>query len=92
MARFPSFLFSGRSDHSGQPGYCLPVKGLDGADMKAHGNVFEHEYEIERDGDTVIGIGQFPAQVVPLNGPYRCTGNIQPHEHFTHHHFVRTAV
>ena len=25
----------------------------DGADMKAHGNVVDHEYEIERDGDTV---------------------------------------
>src|SRR5215212_3365927 len=25
----------------------------DGADMKAHGNVLDHEYEIERDGDTV---------------------------------------
>ena len=24
-----------------------------GADMKAHGNVVDHEYEIERDGDTV---------------------------------------
>ena len=24
-----------------------------GADMKAHGNIVDHEYEIERDGDTV---------------------------------------
>ena len=30
----------------------------DGADMKAHGNVFDHEYEIERDGDTVAAISK----------------------------------
>jgi hypothetical protein len=30
----------------------------DGADMKAHGNVFDHEYEIERDGDTVATISK----------------------------------
>jgi uncharacterized protein YxjI len=29
-----------------------------GADMKAHGNVVEHEYEIERDGDTVATISK----------------------------------
>ena len=28
----------------------------DGADLKAHGNVVEHEYEIERDGDTIATI------------------------------------
>ena len=26
----------------------------DGEDMMAHGNVLDHEYEIERDGDTVV--------------------------------------
>ena len=30
----------------------------DGADMKAHGNVVDHEYEIERDGDTVAAISK----------------------------------
>jgi uncharacterized protein YxjI len=29
-----------------------------GADMKAHGNVLDHEYEIERDGDTVATISK----------------------------------
>jgi uncharacterized protein YxjI len=29
-----------------------------GADMKAHGNVIDHEYEIERDGDTVATISK----------------------------------
>jgi uncharacterized protein YxjI len=29
-----------------------------GADMKAQGNVFDHEYEIERDGDTVATISK----------------------------------
>ena len=30
----------------------------DGDDLKAHGNVFDHEYEIERDGDTVATISK----------------------------------
>jgi uncharacterized protein YxjI len=30
----------------------------DGADMKAHGNVLDHEYEIERDGDTIATISK----------------------------------
>jgi uncharacterized protein YxjI len=30
----------------------------DGTDMKAHGNVVDHEYEIERDGDTVATISK----------------------------------
>jgi len=30
----------------------------DGADLKAHGNVVDHEYEIERDGDTVAQISK----------------------------------
>jgi uncharacterized protein YxjI len=30
----------------------------DGADMKAHGNVLDHEYEIERDGDTVATVSK----------------------------------
>ena len=29
-----------------------------GDDMKAHGNVVDHEYEIERDGDTVAKISK----------------------------------
>jgi uncharacterized protein YxjI len=29
-----------------------------GADMKAHGNVVDHEYEIERDGDTVATVSK----------------------------------
>jgi uncharacterized protein YxjI len=29
-----------------------------GADMKAHGRVGDHEYEIERDGDTVATISK----------------------------------
>jgi len=30
----------------------------DGADMKAHGNVVDHEYEIERDGDVVATVSK----------------------------------
>jgi uncharacterized protein YxjI len=30
----------------------------DGADLKAHGNVVDHEYEIERDGDTVAQVSK----------------------------------
>ena len=30
----------------------------DGADMKAHGNIVDHEYEIERDGDTVATVSK----------------------------------
>ena len=29
-----------------------------GADMKAHGNIVDHEYEIERDGDTVATVSK----------------------------------
>jgi uncharacterized protein YxjI len=36
--------------------FAIDVK--DGADMKAHGNVVDHEYEIERDGDTVAAISR----------------------------------
>jgi uncharacterized protein YxjI len=36
--------------------FAIDVK--DGADMKAHGNVVDHEYEIERDGDTVATISR----------------------------------
>jgi uncharacterized protein YxjI len=36
--------------------FAIDVK--DGADMKAHGNVVDHEYEIERDGDTVATISK----------------------------------
>ena len=30
----------------------------DGPDLKAHGNIVDHEYEIERDGDTVANISK----------------------------------
>jgi uncharacterized protein YxjI len=30
----------------------------DGPDLKAHGNIVDHEYEIERDGDTVARISK----------------------------------
>ncbi len=30
----------------------------DGPDMKAHGNIVDHEYEIERDGDTVAEVSK----------------------------------
>lgn len=30
----------------------------DGKDLKAHGNVVDHEYEIERDGDTVATVSK----------------------------------
>ena len=30
----------------------------DGPDMKAHGNIVDHEYEIEQDGDTVAEISK----------------------------------
>ena len=36
--------------------FAIDVKG--GADMKAHGNIVDHEYEIERDGDTVATISR----------------------------------
>jgi uncharacterized protein YxjI len=36
--------------------YAIDVDG--GADMKAHGNVVDHEYEIERNGDTVARISK----------------------------------
>jgi uncharacterized protein YxjI len=36
--------------------FAIGVEG--GADMKAHGNVVDHEYEIERDGDTVATISK----------------------------------
>ena len=36
--------------------FAIDVKG--GADMKAHGNLVDHEYKIERDGDTVATISR----------------------------------
>ena len=30
----------------------------DGEDLKAHGNIVDHEYEIERDGDTVAKVSK----------------------------------
>ncbi len=29
-----------------------------GADLKAHGNILDHEYEIERDGDEVASVSK----------------------------------
>src|SRR5436309_15050053 len=34
--------------------FAIDIEG--GADLKAHGNVVDHEYEIERDGDTIATI------------------------------------
>ena len=36
----------------------LPIDVKGGADMKAHGNIVDHEYEIERDGHTVATISK----------------------------------
>ena len=36
--------------------YVVEVEG--GDDLKAHGNVVDHEYEIERDGDTVATVSK----------------------------------
>ena len=36
--------------------YIIDVDG--GEDLKAHGNVVDHEYEIERDGDTVAKVSK----------------------------------
>jgi uncharacterized protein YxjI len=34
------------------------IEFADGAELKAHGNIVDHEYEIERDGDTVARISK----------------------------------
>ena len=34
------------------------VEVEDGPDLKVHGNIVDHEYEIERDGDTVAEISK----------------------------------
>ena len=36
--------------------YVIEVEG--GEDLKAHGNIVDHEYEIERDGDTIATISK----------------------------------
>ncbi len=36
--------------------YVIEVEG--GEDLKAHGNIVDHEYEIERDGDTVAQVSK----------------------------------
>ena len=36
--------------------FAIDVEG--GADLKAHGNIVDHEYEIERDGDSVARISK----------------------------------
>ena len=43
-----------------------------GADMKAHGNVVDHEYEIERDGDTVATISEVVPCARVLRRRHRC--------------------
>ena len=39
-------------------GTASPSTSTAGPDMKAHGNVVDHEYEIERDGDTVATVSK----------------------------------
>jgi uncharacterized protein YxjI len=36
--------------------YAIDVE--DGEDLKAHGNIVDHEYEIERDGDTIARVSK----------------------------------
>jgi uncharacterized protein YxjI len=36
--------------------YVIEIDG--GEDLKAHGNIVDHEYEIERDGDTVAAVSK----------------------------------
>ena len=36
--------------------FAIDVEG--GPDLKAHGNIVDHEYEIERDGDVVANISK----------------------------------
>jgi uncharacterized protein YxjI len=36
--------------------YIIEVEG--GEDLKAHGNIVDHEYEIERDGNTVAKVSK----------------------------------
>jgi uncharacterized protein YxjI len=36
--------------------YIIEVDG--GEDLKAHGNIVDHEYDIERDGDTVASVSK----------------------------------
>ena len=47
--------------------FAIDIEG--GEDLKAHGNIVDHEYEIERDGDTVAHDLQ---EVVP--GPRHLRG------------------
>jgi uncharacterized protein YxjI len=49
-----------------------------GADMKAHGNVVDHEYEIERDGDTVATISKKWFRVRESYGVDVATGEDAP--------------
>jgi uncharacterized protein YxjI len=36
--------------------FAIEIDG--GADLKAHGNIVDHEYEIKRDGDTVATVSK----------------------------------
>jgi uncharacterized protein YxjI len=49
-----------------------------GTDMKAHGNVVDHEYEIERDGDTVATISKKWFRVRDSYGVEVATGEDAP--------------
>jgi uncharacterized protein YxjI len=49
-----------------------------GTDMKAHGNVVDHEYEIERDGDTVATISKKWFRVRDSYGVDIATGEDAP--------------
>jgi uncharacterized protein YxjI len=49
-----------------------------GTDMKAHGNIVDHEYEIERDGDTVATISKKWFRVRDSYGVDVATGEDAP--------------
>ena len=51
---------------------------VDGADMKAHGNVLDHEYELERDGHTVATISKKWFRVRDSYGVDIATGEDTP--------------
>ena len=47
-----------RQEGAGRHSRPVRVDVDDGDDLKVHGNVVDHEYEIERDGDTVATISK----------------------------------
>ena len=56
--------------------FAIDVEG--GADMKAKGNIVDHEYEIERDGDTVAKISKKWFRVRDTYGVDVATGEDAP--------------